>query len=86
MINKFSNKITIVTINDFRFYYYKGDLLAFYVPVLNRFYIEEKDARKKTLIEAMEQSHMYQYSGATIVTCYSLNNMLQNIKYPINFN
>lgn len=85
MINKYSDKITIVSINEFRFYYYKGELLAFYVPVLNRFYIEGKDMKKKSLIEAMESTYMYQYKGASITECFSLNNMLSNINYKLEF-
>lgn len=81
VLNKYSNKITITEINGLRFYFYQGNLKAFYVPSHNRFFIEEPDMRKRTLIEALESSYEYQHKGASICGCYSLNNLLCNITY-----
>ena len=80
-INKYDRNITITEINGLRFYYYQGNLKAFYSPSKNAFYIEEQDMRKSSLIEAMESTYMFRHRGACICGCYDLNNLLCNIKY-----
>mgnify|MGYP001089051309 CR=1 FL=1 len=75
-INKYSNTITAMndTSGDRHYIFYNDELIAFGKD--NKYYIEEKDLRKKTVIEYIENTYNYQYQNAEIVTCYNLNNML----------
>lgn len=77
-INKYSKSITAVndTTGDRHYIFYNDELVAFGKD--NKYYIEEKDMKKKSVIEYIENTFNYMHRNAEIVVCFDLNNMLSN--------
>ena len=80
-LNKYSNTITKTNINNIELFFYKDELKSFYNPLKNVYYVGAEDMGKRTLLDAIKDTHNYKYKNAQIHTCYNLNNLICNITY-----